>query len=133
MKFVILSTIAIPEYNGVRGPVLSPMEYDVHLVLKWITAGLDVREVMEDGSYRKLNYNDEKLIGLLNKKLNKKAVEKKKVQEVVRPIVKKEESVKKPEEKKVEVKSEPIVQPKVEEQKVEDDVLLLIDELEKPE
>ena len=44
MKFVILSHKIIPGY-GVKGPILSPANYDVHLVLKWIAAGLDVEKL----------------------------------------------------------------------------------------
>ena len=75
MKFVILSNKPLPMYNGVHGPILTPAEYDVHLVLKFIAYGIDVREVMEDGSYRKLEYNDAKLIELLKEK-NKESIEK---------------------------------------------------------
>ena len=77
MKFVILSNKPLPMYNGVHGPILTPAEYDIHLVLKFIAYGIDVREVMEDGSYRKLEYNDAKLIELLKEKNkeNKKNLE----------------------------------------------------------
>ena len=65
MRFVILSAKPLPIGNGVHGPILSPAEYDVHLVLKLLALRIDVREVMEDGSYRKLDSNDEKLLELL--------------------------------------------------------------------
>ena len=70
MKFVILSNKIIPDFN-VKGPVLTPMEYDIHQVLRWLTSGIDVREVMEDGSYRKLSFNDAKLVDELYNKSNK--------------------------------------------------------------
>ena len=62
MKFVILDNRSLPEFNGVRGPILTPRFYDIHLVLRWIAAGIDIREVMEDGSYRKLEFNDERVM-----------------------------------------------------------------------
>ena len=148
MKFVILSHKIIPGF-GVKGPVMSPATYDIHLVLKWVAAGVDVREVMEDGSYRKLSFNDERLLEELNKKLDKQAKERAKVKkeleerknERVKPTggvqlipeakplpVKskpKKEKVKKEEPKKV----EPVVEQKIEEPPME----LFIDELEKPE
>ena len=71
MRFVILSAKPLPIGNGVHGPILSPAEYDVHLVLKLLALRIDVREVMEDGSYRKLDSNDEKLLELLKAKSNK--------------------------------------------------------------
>jgi hypothetical protein len=144
MKFVILSNKAIPMFNGMRGPVMTPTEYDIHLVLRWISLGLDIREVMEDGSYRKLKHNDPKLMELLSKKLDenaKKRQERKEkidnevVKEIIpqgnikikeekkifkQPVPKKEEP-KKQENKKNDVKKE---EPKKD---------LFIDDLEKPE
>ena len=73
MKFVILSTKRLP--NGQHGPILTPAEYDVYLVLKFLALGIDVREVMEDGSYRKLEYNDAKLFEII-KERNKENREK---------------------------------------------------------
>lgn len=70
MRFVILSDKVIPGYN-VKGPILSPAEYDVHLVLRWISLGIDVREYMENGAHRKLKSNDPKLIELLNEKIER--------------------------------------------------------------
>lgn len=67
MKVVILSAKRIPGF-GVYGPIMTPTEYDVHLILKWIAARIDVREVMEDGSYRKLTCNDKRLMEELDKK-----------------------------------------------------------------
>ena len=72
MKFVILSSKILPGYD-VCGPILSPAEYDIHLVLRWIGLGIDVREAMEDGSYRKLKHNDPKLVELLDAKIEKEA------------------------------------------------------------
>ena len=69
MKYVILSRKQIPGYS-VKGPILTPAEYDIHQVLKWVVVGIDVREVMEDGSYRKLSFNDPRLMEELDKKLN---------------------------------------------------------------
>lgn len=156
MRFVILSYKEIPGY-GVKGPILSPANYDVHLVLKWINAGIDVREVMEDGSYRKLSFNDPRLMEELHKKLDKQAKKREDVKKelenlhgeriiprnnvqlsgeehdkIKTQIIKKKEVVKenKPKNKKKEViKEEPVVEQKVEEPPVE----LFIDELEKPE
>jgi hypothetical protein len=145
MKFVILSHKIIPGY-GVKGPILSPANYDVHLVLKWIAAGLDVREVMEDGSYRKLSFNDKKLLEILNDKLKKQAEKreavKRELEEVKSEPIKPMGGVKlvpedkplpvaKPKKKKVE---KVVEKPKKEEQpKEEPSVELFIDELEKPE
>lgn len=61
MKFVILHTGEIPGYGHVRGPVLTPQAYDLSNVLKWVSHGVDIREVMDDGSYRKLTFNDRRL------------------------------------------------------------------------
>lgn len=61
MKFVIMHTGEIPGYGHVRGPVLTPQAYDLSTVLKWVSHGVDIREVMEDGSYRKLTFNDRRL------------------------------------------------------------------------
>lgn len=61
MKFVIMHMGEIPGYGHVRGPVLTPQSYDLNEVLKWISRGIDIREVMKDGSYRKLNFNDRRL------------------------------------------------------------------------
>lgn len=145
MKFVILSHKIIPGY-GVKGPILSPANYDVHLVLKWIAAGLDVREVMEDGSYRKLSFNDKKLLEVLNAKLKKQAERreavKRELEEVKSEPIKPMGGVKlvpedkplpvaKPKKKKVE---KVVEKSKKEEQpKEQPPVELFIDELEKPE
>lgn len=71
MKFVILHVGIIPGTGNAKGPVLSPQEYDLRDVLKWIAHGIDIREVMEDGSYRKLEFNDRRINEAINKGLNK--------------------------------------------------------------
>jgi hypothetical protein len=132
MKFVILSNKIIPDFN-VKGPVLTPMEYDIHQVLRWLTSGIDVREVMEDGSYRKLSFNDAKLVDELYNKSNKNR-EKIKKEQMVKKELKPNGNVRlKPEKTKKVAK--PIEQPpKVKEKKVEEEPInVLIDELEKPE
>lgn len=70
MKFVILSTCEIPGYGGIKGPVLTPQSYDLHQVLKMVTTGLDVREVMENGEYRKVTFNDPRVIREIDKGFN---------------------------------------------------------------
>ena len=143
MKCVILSRKMIPGY-GVKGPILSPAEYDIHQILKWINVGIDVREVMEDGSYRKLYINDPKLIELLNEKVNKKSEQRKQDRQlmennrVVKPqgnVRLRPEKIHDPKPKKVQPKPVKEVikeEPKKEEVK-EEVVDLFIDELEKPE
>lgn len=71
MKFVILHTGVIPGYGNARGPVMTPQEYDLKDVLKWVSHGIDIREVMEDGSYRKLEFNDRRINEAINNGLNK--------------------------------------------------------------
>ena len=83
MKFVIMNNGTIPGV-GVKGPVLTPRSYDIHQVLKWIVTGVDIREVMEDGSYRKLIFNDERLMQELGKKLDDTRQEKISVEEEVK-------------------------------------------------
>lgn len=90
MKFVIMNTCIIPGF-GVKGPVLTPREYNVHQVLKWLASGIDVREVMEDGSYRKLNFSDEKLMDEACKDLEKQRNERNKIEEEVKSMNKKPE------------------------------------------
>lgn len=99
MKFVILSSCEIPGFGGARGPVLTPQEYDLHLVLRMITNGVDIREVMEDGSYRKLVFNDPAVMKAIDKGFVKdhKEEEKPPVVELVnkaKPRKKKEELIK---------------------------------------
>lgn len=91
MKFVIMSRGQLPFYNGACGPILTPVAYDIHLVLKWLAAGVDVREVMDDGSFRKLEFNDERVMKELDEDLERKRIEK-------------EQRIKLLEEQKVEVK-----------------------------
>ena len=86
MKFVILSHGLIPDY-GVRGPVLTPRKYDLHQVLRWISMGVDIREVMEDGSYRKLTFIDERIANEIGKELDEKMNNKKEEEKI--PDVKK--------------------------------------------
>lgn len=74
MKFVILSSCQLPSC-GVRGPILTPRYYDIHLILKWLAAGIDVREVMDDGSYRKLEFNDERIMKELDEELERRRIE----------------------------------------------------------
>lgn len=132
MRCVILSNKLIPGYN-VKGPVLSPMEYDPHLVMGWIINGIDVREVMEDGSHRKLNVNDARLIAEIHNKtedvMNNRVVKEQPIEQRghVRLIPDKKplEPVK---PKQPEPPKEEVVE-KVEEQPLD----LLIDELERPE
>lgn len=76
MKFVIMSRGQLPFYNGACGPILTPVAYDIHLVLKWIATGVDVREVMDDGSFRKLEFNDERVMKELDEDLERKRIEK---------------------------------------------------------
>ena len=139
MQFVILSHKIIPGF-GVKGPILSPANYDIHLVLRWISVGVDVREVMEDGSLRKLKFNDERLMEELHKKLDKQAEQRlavKKAREEVKIEVKGNVKLMpeaKPLPKKKVKKEEPkkeIIEPK--EEVKEDNIDLFIDHLEDPE
>lgn len=145
MKFVIVSHNRIIPGYGVKGPILSPAEYDIHLVLRWIAAGLDVREVMPDGSHRKLKHNDARLMEELNKKIERQTKEReelKKAQEEARvsrarggfvrlvPEAKPLPVIKTKPKKVEEPKKE---EPKVEEEVKEEQVDLFIDQLENPE
>jgi hypothetical protein len=149
MKCVILSAKPLPMYNGIHGPILSPAEYDVYLILKFLAAGIDVREVMDDGSYRKLDYNDEKLLEMLDEK-NKNNMEKLKerrnrtrvVENIPQGNVRLKEDrnnnlpVNKPKKEKNKEdfkKQKPKEEVKPEVKKEEPKVDLIIDELEKPE
>jgi hypothetical protein len=121
MKFVILSSYELPFYNGVKGPIITPREYDIHLVLKWVATGVDIREVMEDGSFRKLEFNDSRLMEELDKDLERKRLEnegKKKEEkvEVKKPVPKKVNIFPSEPVKEVKVKPEPkvVVEEKVE-------------------
>ena len=145
MRFVILSAKPLPIGNGVHGPILSPAEYDVHLVLKLLALRIDVREVMEDGSYRKLDSNDEKLLELLKAKSNKNREnikEHRNAERVVNKlpqgnvklkgeVIKTSPAPKKEKQKpKEEVKKQ---KPKEEVKQEEPKKEFIIDELEKPE
>ena len=143
MKFVILHRKQIPGFS-VCGPILTPMEYDIHQVLRWVAAGVDIREVMEDGSYRKLSFNDKRLMEELDKKLTKQMElrEQRKI-ELERPTGGGSNVRLVPEKKKEykpKVKPQPKVGPKKEEPKQEvvkeepkQQPDLIIDELERPE
>ena len=131
MKFVILSSSCIPGFNGARGPILTPTAYDLHLVLQWLCAGVDVREVMPDGSYRKLQFNDEKIMKEIDEELEMKRIQKEQnvdflkeepVKEVVKPKVIKTKPVVKQETTKV-----------IEEPKKEEKPSFVVDDLEKLE
>ena len=153
MRFVIMNNGIIPGI-GVKGPVLTPREYNVHQVLKWLAIGVDIREVMEDGSYRKLKFNDEKLMNEACKDLEKQRNERLRIEEEVKAMGNKAPKGKvKPNNKKpvqfvpvVEEQNKPVkkVEPKKpiekkveevkEEPKTEDTkVSFPIDNLEKPE
>ena len=131
MKFVILSSSCIPGFNGVRGPILTPTAYDLHLVLQWLCAGVDVREVMSDGSYRKLQFNDEKIMKEIDEELEMKRIQKEQNTDFL-----KEEPVKKVVKPKV-IKTKPVVKQEttkvVEEPKKEEKPSFVVDDLEKLE
>lgn len=137
MKFVILSSYELPFYNGVKGPIITPREYDIHLVLKWVATGVDIREVMEDGSFRKLEFNDSRLMEELDKDLERKRLEneeKKKEEkvEVKKPVPKKVNIFPSEPVKEVKVKPEPkvFVEEKVEVIEEKKGLDFEIDELE---
>jgi hypothetical protein len=142
MKFVILHRKQIPGYS-ICGPILTPMEYDIHQVLRWVAAGVDILEVMEDGSYRKLTFNDKRLMEELNKKLSKQMeLKNQRKVELERPDGGNGNVRLLPEKKKhhtPKVKPQPKVEPKKEEPEVEvkkeepKQPDLIIDELERPE
>lgn len=131
MKFVILSSSCIPGFNGARGPILTPTAYDLHLVLQWLCAGVDVREVMPDGSYRKLQFNDEKIMKEIDEELEMKRIQKEQNVDFL-----KEEPVKKVVKPKV-IKTKPVVKQEntkvVEEPKKEEKPSFVVDDLEKLE
>lgn len=119
MKFVILSSCQLPEC-GVRGPILTPRYYDIHLVLKWLAVGIDIREVMGDGSYRKLEFNDERVMKELDEELERKRIEKEqKVNLLEEPKV----EVKKPAPKKMNIYPPEPVKPMKKEKKEEKPVI----------
>ena len=127
MKFIIYNDAVIPGYNGIRGPIMTPRKYDLHEVLNWIACGVDVREVMPDGSYRRLDFNDKKINSMIDEELC--ICEEKEVKEEVKKVEKpkKKEVIKKVEPKKEIIKIEEPV--KVEEEKPT--MELPIDDLEK--
>ena len=131
MKFVILSSGYIPGFNGVRGPILTPSAYDLHLVLQWLCAGVDIREVMPDGSYRKLQFNDEKIMKEIDEELEMKRIQKEQNIDFL-----KEEPAKKVVKPKV-IKTKPVVKQEttkvVEEPKKEEKPSFVVDDLEKLE
>ena len=136
MKFVILSHGLIPDY-GVRGPVLTPRKYDLHQVLRWISMGVDIREVMEDGSYRKLTFIDERIANEIGKELDEKMNNKKEEEKIpdVKKIPKKRrvDIYPKEEVKEIKIKKE---EPKKEEKEEVSGLPAInfpIDTLEKPE
>ena len=131
MKFVILDNKEIPGFGGARGPILTPTAYNLHDVLKWITFDIDIREVMSDGSYRKLQFNDERIMKEINEELEFKRLEKAEQEEVTyikEDITKPAETYKNNKSKKA--SKAPNKKP-VEESKKEDKVELVVDELEK--
>lgn len=130
MKFVILDNKEIPGFGGARGPILTPTAYNLHDVLKWITFDIDIREVMSDGSYRKLQFNDERIMKEIDEELEFKRLEKTE-QEVVSI---KEEITKPVENNKTNNSKKPSKTPNkkpVEDSKKEDKIELVVDELEK--
>lgn len=131
MKFVILDNKEIPGFGGARGPILTPTAYNLHDVLKWITFDIDIREVMSDGSYRKLQFNDERIMKEINEELEFKRLEKAEQEEVTsikEDNTKPAETYKNNKSKKA--SKAPNKKP-VEESKKEDKVELVVDELEK--
>ena len=110
-----MSNCVLPEC-GVRGPVLTPRYYDIHLVLKWLAAGVDIREVMEDGSYRKLEFNDERVMKELDEELERKRIEK---EQKVKLLEETKVEVKKPTPKKMNIYPPEPVKPIKKEEKEE--------------
>lgn len=73
MKFVILSNRKIPGFGGIKGPILTPQEIPLKKVLDMVSSGFEVFEVMEDGSRRKVQFSDERIISeIIKQKLEKK-------------------------------------------------------------
>ena len=128
MKFVVLDNRELPMYNGVKGPIMTPTAFDVQLVLKWLAFEIDVREVMEDGSFRKLEFNDKKLMRELDEKLEMKRIEKEQKIKLVeqKPVTKKAAN------KKVVVRPQPKKE-EVKEPEVKKEPELFVDDLKKPE
>ena len=132
MKFVILDNKEIPNFGGVRGPMLTPTHYNLHDVLRWITFEIDIREVMDDGSYRKLEFNDERIMKEIDEELNRKRLEKENSSEAAVSTVQERPVVITPVEKvKKEKPRQPKVEPVKKEEPKKDEIVL--DELEKME
>lgn len=73
MKFVILSNRKIPGFGGIKGPILTPQEIPLKKVLSMVSLGFEVFEVMEDGSRRKVQFSDERILSeMIKQKLTKK-------------------------------------------------------------
>lgn len=62
MKFVIMSNKKIPGFGGIKGPILTPQEIPLKKVLDMVSLGFEVFEVMEDGSRRKVQFSDERIL-----------------------------------------------------------------------
>lgn len=58
MKFIIKSNTKIPGFGGIRGPILTPQEIPAKKVLDMVSKGCKIYEVMDDGSYRKVEFSD---------------------------------------------------------------------------
>ena len=129
MKFVVLDNRELPMYNGVKGPILTPTAFDIQLVLKLLAFGIDVREVMEDGSFRKLEFNDERVMRELDEKFEMKRIEKEQKIKLVeqKPVTKKVTN------KKVVVRPQPKKEEEVKEPEVKKEPELFVDDLKKPE
>ena len=128
MKFVVLDNRELPMYNGVKGPIMTPTAFYIQLVLKWLAFEIDVREVMEDGSFRKLEFNDERVMRELDEKLEMKRIEKEQKIKLVeqKPVTKKAAN------KKVVVRPQPKKE-EVKEPEVKKEPELFVDDLKKPE
>lgn len=73
MKFVITSNKKIPGFGGIKGPILTPQEIPLKKVLDMVSLGFEVFEVMEDGSRRKVQFSDERILSeMIEQKLAKK-------------------------------------------------------------
>lgn len=73
MKFVIMSNKKIPGFGGIKGPILTPQEIPLKKVLDMVSLGFEVFEVMEDGSRRKVQFSDERILSeMIEQKIAKK-------------------------------------------------------------
>lgn len=133
MKFVILDNKEIPGFGGARGPILTPTAYNLHDVLKWITFEIDIREVMSDGSYRKLQFNDSRIMKEIDEELEMKRLVKSIEEENTVTVIK--EEPKKPVAVNNNVKSKKQSKTNnnkpAEESKKDNKTELVVDELEK--